>query len=152
MRRRKWGQSSGRADGAAHRIGKLAEAGAERLVEIDPRDGKVTEIACNLPIRLVTAPIGLPTNIPTRRRGRGRGIRHDLSLVGRDQRGDEEIAGAVGRAAADPQGPRPRPTCLPPVCVMASRIHVNKSAVKPNTAREKVSVPHLMKHGRPVSW
>jgi streptogramin lyase len=47
--------------------GKLvvAEVGAKRLVELDPQTGKVTEIAGNLPIGLVGAPGGLPTNIPT---------------------------------------------------------------------------------------
>ena len=47
--------------------GKLvvAEVGAKRLVEVDPSDGKVTEIAGNLPIGLAAAPGGLPTNIPT---------------------------------------------------------------------------------------
>jgi sugar lactone lactonase YvrE len=47
--------------------GKLivAEVGAKRLVEIDPQTGKLTEIAGNLPIGLVGAPGGLPTNIPT---------------------------------------------------------------------------------------
>ena len=47
--------------------GKLivAEVGAKRIVEIDPATGAVTEIAGNLPIGLVGAPGGLPTNIPT---------------------------------------------------------------------------------------
>ena len=47
--------------------GKLivAEVGAKRIVEIDPQTGKLTEIAGNLPIGLVGAPGGLPTNIPT---------------------------------------------------------------------------------------
>jgi sugar lactone lactonase YvrE len=47
--------------------GKLvvAEVGAKRIVEIDPQSGSVTEIAGNLPIGLVGAPGGLPTNIPT---------------------------------------------------------------------------------------
>jgi streptogramin lyase len=47
--------------------GKLivAEVGAKRIVEVDPASGKVTEIAANLPIGLVGAPGGLPTNIPT---------------------------------------------------------------------------------------
>ena len=47
--------------------GKLivAEVGAKRLVAIDPMNGKVTEIAGNLPIGLAGAPGGLPTNIPT---------------------------------------------------------------------------------------
>jgi sugar lactone lactonase YvrE len=47
--------------------GKLivAEVGAKRIVEIDPRSGNVSEIAGNLPIGLVGAPGGLPTNIPT---------------------------------------------------------------------------------------
>jgi streptogramin lyase len=47
--------------------GKLvvAEVGAKRLVEIDPQTGKLSEIAGNLPIGLVGAPGGLPTNIPT---------------------------------------------------------------------------------------
>ena len=43
----------------------VAEVGARRIVEIDPRNGTVTEIAGNLPIGLVGAPGGLPTNIPT---------------------------------------------------------------------------------------
>jgi streptogramin lyase len=47
--------------------GKLivAEVGAKRLVELDPQTGKLSEIASNLPIGLVGAPGGLPTNIPT---------------------------------------------------------------------------------------
>lgn len=47
--------------------GKLivAEVGAKRLIEIAPDDGKVTEIAANLPIGLQGAPSGLPTHIPT---------------------------------------------------------------------------------------
>jgi sugar lactone lactonase YvrE len=47
--------------------GKLivAEVGAKRIVQIDPQNGNVSEIAGNLPIGLVGAPGGLPTNIPT---------------------------------------------------------------------------------------
>lgn len=47
--------------------GKLivAEVGAKRIVQIDPANGNVTEIAGNLPIGLAAAPGGLPTNIPT---------------------------------------------------------------------------------------
>ncbi|KRR30065.1 hypothetical protein [Bradyrhizobium retamae] len=47
--------------------GKLivAEVGAKRIVQIDPKDGAVTEIAANLPIGLPAAPGGLPSNIPT---------------------------------------------------------------------------------------
>src|SRR5882672_8260465 len=47
--------------------GKLvvAEVGAKRIVQIDPANGTVTEIAGNLPIGLPAAPGGLPTNIPT---------------------------------------------------------------------------------------
>jgi hypothetical protein len=47
--------------------GKLivAEVGAKRIVEIDPQNGNVTEIAGNLPIGLIGAPGGLPTYIPT---------------------------------------------------------------------------------------
>jgi DNA-binding beta-propeller fold protein YncE len=47
--------------------GKLivAEVGAKRIIEIDPANGNVTEIAGNLPIGLAAAPGGLPTNIPT---------------------------------------------------------------------------------------
>lgn len=47
--------------------GKLvvAEVDAKRLIAIDPQDGKVTEIAGNLPIGMPAAPGGLPTNIPT---------------------------------------------------------------------------------------
>jgi sugar lactone lactonase YvrE len=47
--------------------GKLivAEVGAKRIVQIDPQNGNVTEIAGNLPIGLPAAPGGLPTNIPT---------------------------------------------------------------------------------------
>ncbi|OCK61906.1 hypothetical protein [Bradyrhizobium sp. LMTR 3] len=47
--------------------GKLivAEVGARRIVQIDPKDGTVTEIAANLPIGLPAAPGGLPSNIPT---------------------------------------------------------------------------------------
>ncbi|MBC9878387.1 hypothetical protein G8O24_13645 [Bradyrhizobium sp. INPA01-394B] len=43
----------------------VAEVGAKRLIEIAPDSGNVTEIAANLPIGLVGAPGGLPTNIPT---------------------------------------------------------------------------------------
>ena len=43
----------------------VAEVGAKRIIEIDPTDGTVTEIAANLPIGLAAAPGGLPTNIPT---------------------------------------------------------------------------------------
>ncbi|MBR0828841.1 SMP-30/gluconolactonase/LRE family protein [Bradyrhizobium manausense] len=43
----------------------VAEVGAKRLIEIGPDDGKVTEIAANLPIGLQGAPGGLPTHIPT---------------------------------------------------------------------------------------
>ena len=43
----------------------VAEVGAKRIVQIDPSNGAVTEIAGNLPIGLVAAPGGLPTNIPT---------------------------------------------------------------------------------------
>ena len=47
--------------------GKLivAEVGAKRIIQIDPANGTVTEIAANLPIGLAAAPGGLPTNIPT---------------------------------------------------------------------------------------
>jgi sugar lactone lactonase YvrE len=47
--------------------GKLivAEVGAKRIVQIDPANGTVTEIAGNLPIGLAAAPGGLPSNIPT---------------------------------------------------------------------------------------
>jgi sugar lactone lactonase YvrE len=47
--------------------GKLivAEVGAKRIVEIDPANGKLSEIAGNLPIGLPGTPGGLPTNIPT---------------------------------------------------------------------------------------
>jgi DNA-binding beta-propeller fold protein YncE len=47
--------------------GKLvvAEVGAKRVVQIDPANGTVTEIAGNLPIGLPAAPGGLPSNIPT---------------------------------------------------------------------------------------
>jgi streptogramin lyase len=47
--------------------GKLivAEVGARRIVQIDPQNGNVTEIAGNLPIGLAGVPGGLPTNIPT---------------------------------------------------------------------------------------
>jgi sugar lactone lactonase YvrE len=47
--------------------GKLivAEVGAKRIIQVDPSSGNVTEIAGNLPIGLVGAPGGLPTNIPT---------------------------------------------------------------------------------------
>jgi sugar lactone lactonase YvrE len=43
----------------------VAEVGARRIIQIDPADGAVTEIAGNLPIGLPGAPGGLPTNIPT---------------------------------------------------------------------------------------
>ncbi|MET4473629.1 glucose/arabinose dehydrogenase [Bradyrhizobium sp. LA8.1] len=43
----------------------VAEVGARRLIEIAPDSGKVTEIAANLPIGLMGAPGGLPSNIPT---------------------------------------------------------------------------------------
>jgi sugar lactone lactonase YvrE len=47
--------------------GKLivAEVGAKRIVQIDPQNGNVSEIAGNLPIGLPATPGGLPTNIPT---------------------------------------------------------------------------------------
>jgi streptogramin lyase len=47
--------------------GKLivAEVGGQRIVQIDPQSGNVTEIAGNLPIGLPGTPGGLPTNIPT---------------------------------------------------------------------------------------
>jgi streptogramin lyase len=47
--------------------GKLivAEVGAKRIVQIDPANGTITEIAANLPIGLPAAPGGLPSNIPT---------------------------------------------------------------------------------------
>jgi sugar lactone lactonase YvrE len=47
--------------------GKLvvAEAGAKRIIQVDPASGTVTEIAANLPIGMPAAPGGLPTNIPT---------------------------------------------------------------------------------------
>jgi sugar lactone lactonase YvrE len=43
----------------------VAEVGAKRIIQIDPAKGTITEIAANLPIGLVGAPGGLPTNIPT---------------------------------------------------------------------------------------
>ena len=43
----------------------VAEVGARRLVRIDPSNGKVEEIAANLPIGLPATPGGLPSNIPT---------------------------------------------------------------------------------------
>ena len=43
----------------------VAEVGAKRIIEINPQNGTVTEIAGNLPIGLAAAPGGLPTNIPT---------------------------------------------------------------------------------------
>jgi sugar lactone lactonase YvrE len=47
--------------------GKLivAEVGAKRIIQIDPANGTITEIAANLPIGLPAAPGGLPSNIPT---------------------------------------------------------------------------------------
>src|SRR5438874_809092 len=47
--------------------GKLivAEVGAKRIIQIDPANGTITEIAANLPIGLPPAPGGLPSNIPT---------------------------------------------------------------------------------------
>jgi sugar lactone lactonase YvrE len=47
--------------------GKLivAEVGAKRIVQIDPANGTIAEIAANLPIGLPAAPGGLPSNIPT---------------------------------------------------------------------------------------
>jgi sugar lactone lactonase YvrE len=47
--------------------GKLivAEVGAKRIIQIDPANGTVTEVAANLPIGLPAAPGGLPSNIPT---------------------------------------------------------------------------------------
>jgi streptogramin lyase len=47
--------------------GKLivAEVGARRIIQIDPANGTITEIAANLPIGLPAAPGGLPSNIPT---------------------------------------------------------------------------------------
>ncbi len=43
----------------------VAEVGAKRIIEINPQNGAVTEIAGNLPIGLAATPGGLPTNIPT---------------------------------------------------------------------------------------
>jgi len=43
----------------------VAEVGATRLIRIDPSNGKVEEIAGNLPIGLPATPGGLPSNIPT---------------------------------------------------------------------------------------
>lgn len=43
----------------------VAEVGAKRIIQIDPANGTVTEIAANLPIGLAGAPGGLPSNIPT---------------------------------------------------------------------------------------
>jgi sugar lactone lactonase YvrE len=43
----------------------VAEVGAKRIIQINPKDGAVTEIAANLPIGLPAAPGGLPSNIPT---------------------------------------------------------------------------------------
>ena len=43
----------------------VAEVGAKRIVQIDPKNGAITEIAGDLPIGLAGAPGGLPTNIPT---------------------------------------------------------------------------------------
>ena len=43
----------------------VAEVGARRIVQIDPQNGSLTEIAGNLPIGLAATPGGLPTNIPT---------------------------------------------------------------------------------------
>ena len=47
--------------------GKLivAEVGAKRIIQVDPANGTITEIAANLPIGLPAAPGGLPSNIPT---------------------------------------------------------------------------------------
>jgi len=47
--------------------GKLivAEVGAKRIIQIDPANGAVTEIAASLPIGMPAAPGGLPSNIPT---------------------------------------------------------------------------------------
>jgi sugar lactone lactonase YvrE len=47
--------------------GKLvvAEVGAKRLIEIDPRSGNVGEIAGDLPIGLIASPGLPPSNIPT---------------------------------------------------------------------------------------
>ncbi|MCA1453179.1 SMP-30/gluconolactonase/LRE family protein [Bradyrhizobium sp. BRP22] len=43
----------------------VAEVGARRIIQIDPQQGSITEIAANLPIGLPAAPGGLPSNIPT---------------------------------------------------------------------------------------
>jgi len=43
----------------------VAEVGAKRIIQIDPANGTVTEIAASLPIGLPAAPGGLPSNIPT---------------------------------------------------------------------------------------
>jgi streptogramin lyase len=43
----------------------VAEVGARRIIAIDALNGTVTEIVGNLPIGLMAAPGGLPTNIPT---------------------------------------------------------------------------------------
>ena len=59
--------------------GKLivAEVGAKRIVQIDPANGTITEIAANLPIGLPAAPGGLPSNIPT-----GVGVGATMVLAG----------------------------------------------------------------------
>jgi sugar lactone lactonase YvrE len=80
--------------------GKLivAEVGAKRIIQVDPVNGTIAEIAANLPIGLPAAPGGLPSNIPT-----GVGALEppgDLFLVGcgeRDLQGGEEV-GAASRA------------------------------------------------------
>jgi sugar lactone lactonase YvrE len=43
----------------------VAEVGARRLIRIDPSNGRIEEIAANLPIGLPATPGGLPSNIPT---------------------------------------------------------------------------------------
>ena len=75
--------------------GKLivAEVGAKRIVEIDPANGAVTEIAGNLPIGLAGRTRRTADQHPDRRRRRR--DRRDLLLVGyreRDLQGGEEVA------------------------------------------------------------
>jgi len=69
----------------------VAEVGAKRIIQIDPANGTVTEIAANLPIGLRLPPADCRA---TSRRRRRWGNGGDLLLVGYrecDLQGDEEV-------------------------------------------------------------
>jgi hypothetical protein len=114
-RKKQWGENRDRqgpqeAGGIALAPeGKLivAEVGAKRIVEIDPQNANVKEIAGNLPI-------GLPARRVADQysdRRRGRVVRHDLLLVRHRER-DLQDREEIGRQA---QVQPPRLGSAPPV-------------------------------------